>query len=446
MKFYLLTIFPEFFNSPLRIGLIDKALKRGLIEVEILNLRDYTTDKHRTIDDVPYGGGEGMVFKPEPLYRAIKSVKERDPETKVIYLSPQGKLLHQRLAEELANEKSLLLICGRYEGIDERIRAHFIDEEISIGDYVLLGGEVAALVIIEVLSRLKPGVVGTKDSVDRESFTSGLLKYPAYTRPSDFLGLKVPEVLLSGNHREIESYRRKESLRLTLERRPELLRELELTPEDRDYINSLLEKQRIYLFLIHYPVLNKRREKIASAITTIDLHDLARLSRTYGLKGVYLIQPLEEQRKLAQELIDYWLHGKGGLHNPLRREAMKKLTIVSDLEEAIQEVRNMEKIDPLLVGTDASPKRTYLLPEQLRNLCWEKPVCLLFGTAWGLEDSILDRCHYFLEPIWGRLDSYNHLSVRSAASIIVDRILGIYSFYKKKLLPKNNQFQERLVS
>lgn len=431
MRFHLLTIFPEYFDSPLKIGLLGKAIKGGLIDVKIHNLRDFAEDPHRVIDDAPYGGGEGMVFKPEPLYKAIKYIKDKDPNTKVIYLSPQGKLFHQGLAEELSKEKSLLLICGRYEGIDERIRAHFIDEEISIGDYVLFGGEVASLVLLEAISRLIPGVVGKKDSVEKESFTSNLLKYPCYTRPRDFLGLKVPEVLLSGNHREIEEFRRKESLKLTLERRPELLHKARLSPQDLKILKTYLETLRLYLFLIHYPVFNKEGERIASAITNFDLHDLGRLGRTYGLKGVYIIQPLEDQRALAEELLHYWLQGKGSQRNPLRKEALKLLKIFSTLEEAIEEVQREEKVKPLLVATDASPKRPSVSAKDIRALLWKHPIAILLGTAWGLADEVLEKCDLFLEPIWGRLDPYNHLSVRSAASILVDRILGIYAFFKK---------------
>ena len=433
MHFHILTIFPEYFESPLKIGLLKKALDRGLIKVNILNLRDFSEDKHRVIDDEPYGGGEGMVFKPEPLYRALTFLKERYPNVYTIYLSPQGRLFNQEVAEELSKKGDLLLICGRYEGIDERIRRYFIEDEISIGDYVVFGGEVAALVILEAVSRLIPGVVGKKNSVEKESFTSKLLKYPCYTRPAEFMGYRVPEVLLSGDHKKIEKYRRRESLKLTLERRPELLGKTSLEPEDLEIIREFLERQRLYLFLVHYPVYNKKGEIIASAIANIDLHDLSRLGRTYGVKKIYVIQPLEDQRALAQELISYWLEGRGKNYNPLRSEALRLLRVVSSMDEALSEIEKEEGERPILVGTDASPKRTFITPEELRNLLWIKPIALLFGTAWGLEESFLKECDYFLEPIWGRKDFYNHLSVRSAASILLDRILKPYLLFKKPL-------------
>uniref|UniRef100_A0A7C4NR78 tRNA (guanine-N(1)-)-methyltransferase n=1 Tax=Thermodesulfobacterium geofontis TaxID=1295609 RepID=A0A7C4NR78_9BACT len=431
MQIDVITIFPEYFESPLKIGLLGKALKKGIIKINLYNLRDFTEDKHKVVDDEPFGGGEGMVFKPEPLYKAISHIKNLDPSAWIIYLSPQGEVLNQKIAERLSKKEHLVLICGRYEGIDERIRANFIDEEISIGDYVVFGGEVASLVLIETLARLIPGVVGKKDSVEKESFSTGLLKYPCYTRPRNFMGYEVPEILLSGNHAEIERYRRKLSLEITLKRKPYLFRSVELTEEDRKFLAELLKSQRLYIFLVHYPVFNKKGEKIASAITNLDLHDLSRLARTYGVKGVFIIQPLEDQRKLAEELIEYWLNKKGAQYNPLRKSAIELVKLFETLDSAISEVEKIEGEKPVLLGTDASPKRRYISCEEVRKILWEKPVVLVLGTAWGLCDEVLDRCDYFLEPIWGRLDPYNHLSVRSAASIFIDRILGIYSFYKK---------------
>ncbi|MBO8144471.1 MAG: tRNA (guanosine(37)-N1)-methyltransferase TrmD [Thermodesulfobacterium sp.] len=431
MQIDIITIFPEYFESPLKIGLLGKALDKGLLKINLYNLRDFTEDKHKVVDDEPFGGGEGMVFKPEPLYKAISHIKSLDPSAWIVYLSPQGEVLNQKMAERLSKKEHLVLICGRYEGIDERIRANFVDEEISIGDYVVFGGEVASLVLIETVARLIPGVVGKKDSVEKESFSAGLLKYPCYTRPRDFMGYKVPEVLLSGNHAEIEKYRRKKSLEITLRRKPYLLKKADLREEDRKTLVELLKVQRFYIFLVHYPVLNKKGEKIASAIANFDLHDLSRLARTYGLKGVYIIQPLEDQRKLAEELIEYWLNKKGAQYNPLRKEAIKLVKLFESLDSAISEVKRIEGELPILLGTDASPKRKYISCEEARKLLWEKPVALVLGTAWGLCDEVLERCDYFLEPIWGRLDNYNHLSVRSAASILVDRIFEIYSIYKK---------------
>lgn len=239
MIFDILTIFPEIFQSPLSESLIKKALDKGLIQVRVWNLRDFTEDKHRTTDDYPYGGGAGMVMKPEPVFRAVDEIKRKSPEARSILLTPQGQRLAQNLAKDLSRHSHWILVCGRYEGLDERIRKGAVDLEISIGDYVLNGGEVPALVFIEVLSRYVPGFLGCGESVEIESFADGLLEYPQYTRPAVFREMAVPDVLLSGNHREIEGWRRRESLRRTFQRRPDLLNQARLTEEDLDFLAGL---------------------------------------------------------------------------------------------------------------------------------------------------------------------------------------------------------------
>lgn len=218
-------------------SLIKKARDKGLLNINLVDIRDFTADKHKTADDTPYGGGPGMVMKPEPLTKAIKKVM--GPRSKVILLCPTGTTLDQEKAKALANEEHLILICGHYEGIDERIRNKYVQEEISIGDYVLTGGEIPAMVIIDCISRLIPGVVKEDESVRRDSFYEGLLDYPSYTRPEEFEGEKVPEVLLSGNHKEIEDWRRKESLKKTLEKRPDLLVKAKLSEKDRKFIEDM---------------------------------------------------------------------------------------------------------------------------------------------------------------------------------------------------------------
>ncbi|MDW7998941.1 MAG: tRNA (guanosine(37)-N1)-methyltransferase TrmD [Thermodesulfovibrio sp.] len=226
MKFEVLTIFPEVIECYIKHGIIGKALKKGLAEVSIYNPRDFTLDKHKKVDDYPYGGGAGMVMQIEPFYNAIKYIKGDGNLRRVILLSPQGKRFTQKVAEEfLEKGEALLLICGRYEGIDERIKS-FIDEEISIGDYVLSGGELPALVIIDSILRLIPGTLGAELSAKEDSFMKGFLDYPHYTRPEEFEGIRVPEVLLSGDHKKIAIWRKKEALRNTLIRRPDLLKNL----------------------------------------------------------------------------------------------------------------------------------------------------------------------------------------------------------------------------
>ncbi|MFH0933091.1 MAG: tRNA (guanosine(37)-N1)-methyltransferase TrmD [Nitrospirota bacterium] len=239
MKCEIITIFPEIFHAYLIAGILKRALQSEIIEIKIHDLREYTKDRHRTVDDYPYGGGAGMVMKPEPFFAAVEALCPERAERKVIMLSPAGKKFDQRKAEELSREKRrLFFLCGRYEAIDERVKIALVDDEISIGDYILTGGELAALVIIDAVARLIPGVLGDERSAEEDSFSSGLLEYPHYTRPPVFRDMPVPEVLLSGNHREIWRWRRKEALRRTLERRPELLEKISLSDEDDRLMNE----------------------------------------------------------------------------------------------------------------------------------------------------------------------------------------------------------------
>jgi len=220
MKFNILTLFPEMFE-PVKQSIIGKAVEKNIVEINLINIRDFSKDKHKKVDDTPYGGGAGMVMRPDVVYDAYKSIN--DAKTKVIYLSPQGKTLNQKMVEELSNEESLTLICGHYEGIDQRVLDKIVDEEISIGDYVLTGGEMAAMVLVDAVSRYIPEVLST-ESIKEESFSEGLLEYPQYTRPEEFEGEKVPEVLISGHHENIEKWRKEESIRITKLKRPDLLK------------------------------------------------------------------------------------------------------------------------------------------------------------------------------------------------------------------------------
>ena len=239
MRFDIFTLFPEVFGPYLHTSIMEKALLRGLIETSLHNIRDWATDRHRMTDDEPYGGGGGMVMKPEPIFQAVQGVLGEPPRCPVIVLTPQGRPFNQALAHELAKEPHLALICGRYEGVDERVRRHLVDDEISIGDYVLTGGELAALVLVDAVARLIPGVLGDPEATSKDSHSASLLEHPHYTRPPDFRGWKVPEVLTSGDHARIARWRREQALRRTWERRPDLLKRAELTLEELKFLDSL---------------------------------------------------------------------------------------------------------------------------------------------------------------------------------------------------------------
>lgn len=235
MKFDVLTLFPEMFE-PVKQSIIGRAKEKNLIDINLINIRDFSKNKHKKVDDTPYGGGAGMIMQADVVYDAYKSIK--DEHAKVIYLTPQGKVLNQKKVEELSKEEHLILLCGHYEGIDQRVIDKIVDEEISIGDYVLTGGEIPAMVLIDSVSRYVDGVL-SEDSTSEESFSQGILEYPQYTRPETFEGVKVPEILLSGHHENINKWRRCEALKNTYLKRPELLKNVELSEEDKVYLDDI---------------------------------------------------------------------------------------------------------------------------------------------------------------------------------------------------------------
>ncbi len=247
LNFEVLTLFPGLIEGPLNESILKRGREKGLLSVTVRNIRDFTEDKHKTADDSPYGGGAGMVLKPEPIFRAFEAVKAMQPGEgfRSILLSPQGRLFDQKKAEQLSEErKTIILLCGHYEAVDERVIDGLIDEELSIGDYVMTGGELAALVVIDAAARLLPGVLGDEESSYRDSFGEGLLDHPHYTRPAEFRGRRVPDVLLSGNHAEIEKWRRRESLRATLLKRPDLLMTADLLAEDKKILEELKKEPK----------------------------------------------------------------------------------------------------------------------------------------------------------------------------------------------------------
>ncbi|MDF2065991.1 tRNA (guanosine(37)-N1)-methyltransferase TrmD [Bacillus sp. Cr_A10] len=239
MNIHILSLFPEMFEGVFNTSILKKAQEKNEVVLNVVNFRDFSGNKHHQVDDYPYGGGAGMVLKPEPLFNAIDSLTtNKQQKRRIVLLCPQGERFTQKKAEELAKEEELIFICGHYEGYDERIREHLITDEISLGDFVLTGGELAAMTIVDSVVRLLPNVLGNAESHEKDSFSTGLLEHPHYTRPVEYRGYKVPDVLLSGNHAEIEKWRREQSLKRTLERRPELLESIDLSKKDQEFINK----------------------------------------------------------------------------------------------------------------------------------------------------------------------------------------------------------------
>ncbi|MDO4541681.1 MAG: tRNA (guanosine(37)-N1)-methyltransferase TrmD [Bacillota bacterium] len=425
MKIDIFTLFPEMF-APLEASIMKRACEKGLASIDVHNIRSYADDPHFADDEV-YGGGAGMVLKPEPIMKALESRGYR-PGHKVIVTTPAGKIFDQAEAAALSSEERIFIIAGHYEGIDQRVTELTGADEYSIGDYVLTGGELPAMVMTDAIVRLLDGVLGDATSLEQESFNEGLVEQPQYTRPREFRGLFVPEELLSGDHRVIEKWRRRESLKRTWLHRPDMLAKVPLGDEDKEVLKPLMEKKRsqggVYVALVHYPVLDPKGRVIATSVTNLDIHDIARLSATYGVEGYYLIQPGEEQKHLVEQLISYWTKGHGSKVNPDRKFALDKVKVVDSLAEAAEDIQKQKSEAPISVATSAKPRPGVIGYNELSDKMErdDNQYLLIFGTGHGLADEILDRADYVLKPIEGA-GEYNHLSVRSAVSIVIDRLI-----------------------
>ncbi len=433
MHFHIVSLFPEFFNSPLQMALMAKAQASGLLQIDVHNPREHGIGVHRAVDDRPYGGGPGMVFMLEPLMQTLRAI----PKTgRILVFSPTGKQFNQAMAKDLAKEESLTLVCGRYEGIDARLADILPIEYISMGDMVLNGGEVPALAVMEAVSRLIPGFMGKEASGTEESFSEGLLEYPHYTRPESFEGHNVPDVLRSGDHGHIATWRRQKSLALTLHQRPDILNEAELCQNDADYLNTIVRKRlgrNLYVALVHHPVIIEGKYSGTSSLTNLDIHDIARSARSYGLGGFYVLTPLKDQQEILQGILQHWLHGQAKKNYGARAKALSLVRPMSFIEDAVTHIEQLSGARPLVFGSSAqwgesirskskNPMPNYISFAKTREILNDRAVLILLGTGHGLAPEVMQSCDALLRPV-RFLGDYNHLSVRAAAAIMFDRIL-----------------------
>jgi tRNA (guanine37-N1)-methyltransferase len=429
MRFEVITLFPELFASFLEKGLVAKAHEQGVIRVQCTNPREFSKNKHKTVDDAPYGGGSGMVMMPGPITEALES-REGEGRIHRILLTPQGKPFTQAMARRLSELPAIALVCGRYEGVDERVR-EAMDEEISLGDFVMTGGEVAAMAVIEATARLLPGVLGNIESTHDESHAAGLLEYPQYTRPPEFRGHGVPEVLSSGDHAAIARFRRKEALRRTRARRPDLFAAHVLDTQDRKLVAELdaeagVARAPVYVALVHHPVKDREGNVVTTAVTNLDVHDLSRSSRSFGLDGYFVVTPIEAQRELVGKILEHWIEGSGKRRVPERGVALSLCQAVPSIDAAAQAIEQLHGQAPRLVTTAAKlpGNKPSVVPQRVRAMMREssQPWLILFGTGHGLAPEVLERVELALPPI--RPGVYNHLSVRAACAIMLDRLFG----------------------
>ncbi len=430
MKFTVVTILPELVEPAFAAGVVGRAREAGSITVTSINPRDFTTDKHRSVDDTPYGGGPGMVMRPGPLLAAIDAATGEGGAHRIL-LSPGGKPLVQARVKELAKLPHLVLVCGRYEGIDQRAIDRAIDEEISIGDYVLSGGELGALVIIDAVARYVPGVLGDAASADDESFSAGLLEYPQYTRPQELDGVAVPPILQSGNHAAIAAWRRTEAMQRTAARRPDLWAKFAPTKADRALLGKAGVRPlhaRTHLALVHHPIVDRNGAVITSAVTNFDIHDLARSAQTYGLARYHVVTPIASQRDKSEYVAR--LYAESNAPNAdSRAHALALVRTAASIEDVLAEILAEYGEPPLVVATSAKPgafpaaERRTPLELAVEAGSGSAPMLILLGTGWGLAESLIPSVSRVLTPIDGPT-SWNHLSVRSAGAIVLDRLFG----------------------
>ncbi len=415
MRISILTAFPELMRNYLGASVLGRGIAAGKLKVDVIDIRDFAQGNYRQIDDYCYGSG-GMILMPEPLGKAIESLSS-EAKPYVVYPSPQGTMLHQELVEDLARKEHLVILCGHYEGVDERFTKKYVDLELSLGDFVLTGGEMPAMAIVDAVSRLIPGIVGKSTAVKEDSFYSGMLDNPHYTRPAEWQGEEVPGVLLCGDAKAIEKWRRRQSVERTLKRRPDIVGRAGIMP---------WLSRGAYVMEVHYPVLDKHGEKSSTAITGMDLHDIARACRTYGIKKYLLVTPLAQQREMAKKIIGHWTEGWGASFNPDRSEAFSTVKIFASVQKALEWVRDREKTEPYKIATTAKTHEGAVHWLSLKREILQKDLSpvFIFGTGWGLHEEILESADAVMTPIIGGSDNWNHLSVRSAVSITLDRFFG----------------------
>ncbi len=426
MHFHLVSLFPEFFDSPLQTALMAKAREAGHVQFSLHNPREYGLGVHRSVDDRPYGGGPGMVLMLEPLVQTLRAIPQSG---RILVMTPTGKPFTQTMAQELAKKECLTLVCGRYEGIDARLADIMPVEYVSMGDAVLNGGEVPALAIIEAVARLIPGFMGKEASGEEESFSTGLLEYPHYTRPEIFEEQSVPAVLRSGDHKAIAHWRRHASICTTRTYRPDMLQHASLTEDDTQALMAQAHTRlgrNLSIALVHHPVIIEGKNSGTSSLTNLDIHDIARISRTYGLGKYYIITPLKDQQEMLDGILRHWIHGSAKRHSD-RAEALRLIHTVDDIAQAIEHITQRTGIRPQVWGSSAKwpNKKQSIVPlnfAKAREVLLHEPALLLLGTGHGLAPEVLAACDAFLPPL-RFISDYNHLSVRAAAAILIDRIL-----------------------
>jgi tRNA (guanine37-N1)-methyltransferase len=459
MKISIITVFPELHIPFINCGIISKAVKKGLLEFNIIRLSDLCSTKIR-IDEPICGPGVGMIIKPEVAEKAITKCEKAWGKGFKIFFSPQGVKFNQKLLQKLSHtffshiidekKKSIInntniitkthknffnstgptnhiiLFCSRYEGVDFRIEQHCADLLVSIGDFVLMGGDIPAQVFLEGILRYMPGIVGKQQSVEEDSFSRSFLDYPHYGLPVEWQKEKVPEILLSGNHKKIELWRKEEACKRTITNRFDWF--VKSKPNKEAIVLAKKFIPNHYVALLHSQVMIKKKGVGHTSIASLDIHDISRSSKTYGIKNFFIVSKLEDQQTIMKTFLSFWHSEDGKKYNQSRYDAVAVVQPAYTFSDVVNSITQREGISPIVISTSAKPhENSETIDYFKQSQIWknQQPVLLVFGTGQGLSKEILDQSDFIFEPING-LSDYNHLSVRSAVGIILDRWLGLH--------------------
>lgn len=434
MKISVVTLFPDLYKPFFATSLVNRAQQAGIIDTKAYDLFSYAAPKER-IDGPTFGHGAGMVIKPEVIERAVVDVEGKQGPAYKVFFSPRGKKLDQRRLQRLyecmqeQKKEHLMLLPARYEGMDARIENEYADDIISIGDFVLMGGDLPAMVFLEGLLRLIPAVVGKAESVDQDSFSGPFVDYPEYTAPVEWKGHIVPEILRSGNHKAIAEWRQASVAQESVIHHFEWVRSYPtFTSSEQTAIERALPNH--YVVLMHSDVLicedKVTTKKGTTSVTSLDIHDIARSAATYGLKKYFIVTPLVDQQAIVKTLLGFWQHGAGVSYNNHRHEAVNHVIVESTLEHVITQITQWEGKAPLVIATGARrDNHPGGISFNDQETVWkhQRPVLIVLGTGRGLCPELMQQCDYRFIPLEG-FSSFNHLSVRSAAAVIFDRWLG----------------------
>lgn len=427
MNISVLTLFPELYKPFFESSLLKKAQEKGILDVNVKSLFSFVAPKER-IDSPTIGHGAGMLIKPEVVEKAVLEQESLFGKAYKVFFSPQGKKLDQHMVKELSEKmkqhQHVLFFASRYEGVDARVETVYADEIISIGDYVLMGGDLPAMVLLEATLRFLPGVVGKQESVEKDSYTGPYVDFPAYTHPVIWHDQEVPAVLRSGNHGLVDEWRLDAAIKATLLKNFAWLRSYPLSEKQIQEVKERMPRH--YAVLMHADVLVEGKSG-CSSVTSLDIHDIARSGATYGIENYFIVTPLEDQQKIVKTLLSFWQTDIGIAYNPHRHEALRRVVLVSTFDEVCDFIEKKEGKRPIVVSTSARrEKHERIITYHDQGKIWslDSPVLFVFGTAQGLTPAFVDKCDYLLGPLYG-FSTFNHLSVRSAAAVIFDRWFGL---------------------